>query len=55
MEVTSANKEALRTQVNRIHETINLVLNEGTTLGERLRTLFMEQGVTIVSILTAVE
>ena len=43
----------LRTQFSRIQETIERVLNEDTTLAERLRTLFREQGVTIASILTA--
>ena len=33
---------------------INKVLKEDTTLGERLKTLFREQGITIVSILTAI-
>ncbi|MCU7940989.1 MAG: hypothetical protein KZQ68_17070 [gamma proteobacterium symbiont of Bathyaustriella thionipta] len=54
LEAASANKEALRSQINRIKETINKVLKEDTTLGERLRTLFREQGITIVSILTAI-
>lgn len=53
LEAASANKEALRSQVNRIKETINKVLKEDTTLGERIKTLFKEQGITIVSILTA--
>ena len=53
LETANANKEALRTQINRIKETINKVLKEDSTLGERLRTLFREQGITIVSILTA--
>lgn len=54
LEVININKEKLRSQVNRIKDTINKMLNEDTTLGERLRTLFREQGITIVSILTAV-
>ena len=53
-EAASANKEVLRGQINRIKETINKVLKEDTTLGERLRTLFREQGITIVSVLTAI-
>ena len=44
----------MRSQINRIKETINNVLKEDTTLGERLRTLFREQGITIVSVLTAI-
>jgi hypothetical protein len=54
LEVININKEKLRSQVNRIKETINKILKEDTTLGQRLRTLFREQGITIVSILTAV-
>ena len=54
LEAATANKEALRGQINRIKETINKVLKEDSTLGERLRTLFKEQGITIVSVLTAI-
>lgn len=53
LEVININKEKLRSQVNRIKETIHKVLNEDKTLGERIKTLFREQGVTIASILTA--
>ena len=38
LEAATANKEALRGQINRIKETINKVLKEDSTLGERLRT-----------------
>ena len=42
-------------QIYQIRESITKFLDKGTgTLGERIRTLFKEQGVTIVSILTAV-
>ena len=41
-------------QINRIKEAINNVLKEDTTLGEKLRTLFREQDITIVSVLTAI-
>ena len=54
LEAASASKDALRSQISRIRETIGRVLNEDTTLAERVRTLFCEQGVTLVSILTAV-
>ena len=54
LEAVSANREALRSQVNRMRETINRILNEDTTLAERIRTLFREQGITITSILTAI-
>ena len=42
-------------QINQIRESITKFLDKETgTLGERIRTLFNEQGITIVSILTAV-
>ena len=41
-------------QIKQIRESITKFLNKETgTLGERIRTLFKEQGITIVSILTA--
>ena len=48
------NKEILRSQVNRIKDNITKILKEDTTLGERIKTLFREQGITIVSVLTAI-
>lgn len=53
LEVLSNNREQLRTQVSRIKNTIQRILYEDTTLAERIRTLFREQGITIASILTA--
>ena len=53
LEAAAANREALRSQINRMRETISRILHEDTTLAERIRTLFREQGVTLVSILTA--
>ena len=50
LEAASASREALRSQISRIRETINRLINEDTTLAERIRTLFREQGITIVSI-----
>ena len=35
-------------------ETISKVLDKDTSLGEKIRTLFREQGITIASILTAI-
>ena len=43
----------LRSQARQIRETITRVLDKNTSLAERLRTLFREQGVTIASIITA--
>eukprot|EP00745_Piridium_sociabile_P030729 TRINITY_DN50_c0_g3_i1.p2 TRINITY_DN50_c0_g3~~TRINITY_DN50_c0_g3_i1.p2 ORF type:complete len:398 (-),score=16.42 TRINITY_DN50_c0_g3_i1:273-1466(-) len=54
LEVLSTNREQLRSQVSRIRETINRILYENTTLAERIRTLFREQGITIASVLTAI-
>jgi uncharacterized membrane protein YeaQ/YmgE (transglycosylase-associated protein family) len=53
LEVININKDKLRSQVNRIKDTIHKILNEDTTLAERIKTLFREQGITIVSVLTA--
>ena len=53
LEAASENKEVLRSQFNRIKETINRVLNKDTNLKEKIKTLFREQGITIVSVLTA--
>ena len=54
LEALSTNKAARRSQINRIRETIRRLLHEDTTLAERIRTLFRKQGITIVSILTAI-
>ena len=54
LEALSTNIATLRSQINRIHETFKRILYEDTTLAERIRTLFCEQGITIASILTAI-
>ena len=60
-ELTERNKEIdilkgeASKQINQIRESITKFLDKETgTLGERIRTLFKEQGIMIVSILTAV-
>ena len=60
-ELTERNKEIdilkgeASKQINQIKESITKFLDRETgTLGERIRTLFKEQGITIVSILTAI-
>ena len=53
-ENASGNREALRSQIRRIRETLHRILHEDKTLAERIKTLFREQGITIVSILTAI-
>ena len=48
-------KDEASKQINQIRGSITKFLDKETgTLGERIRTLFKEQGITIVSILTAV-
>ena len=53
LEAASSTREALRSQFSRIRETLHRILHEDKTLAERIKTLFREQGITIVSILTA--
>ena len=53
-EAASGNREALRSQISRIRETLHRILHEDKTLAERIKTLFREQGITIASILTAI-
>ena len=53
-ENASGNREALRSQISRIRETLHRILHEDKTLAERIKTLFREQGITIASILTAI-
>ena len=60
-ELTERNKEIdilkgeASKQINQIKESITKFLDKETgTLGERIRTLFKEQGIMIVSILTAI-
>ena len=54
LEAASTSREALRSQISRMRETIRRMIDEDTTLAERVRTLFREQGITIASILTAI-
>ena len=49
----SQNRKGLQTQVARIKQTIEKILDQDTSLAERIRTLFLEQGITTFSILTA--
>ena len=54
LEAASATREALRSQISRIRETLHRILHEDKTLAERIKTLFREQGITIASVLTAI-
>ena len=47
-------KGRLKNQITSFKETIVKVLDKDTPLGEKIRTLFREQGITIASILTAI-
>ena len=47
-------KGRLKNQITIFKETIVEVLDKDTSLGEKIRTLFREQGITIASILTAI-
>ena len=47
-------KGRLKTQITSFRETIAKVLDKDTSLGEKIRTVFIEQGITIASILTAI-
>ena len=47
-------KGTLKNQITSFKETIAKVLDKDTSLGEKIRTLFREQGITITSILTAI-
>ena len=53
LEILSQNRKDLQTQVARIKQTLEKVLDQNTSLAERIRTLFREQGITIFSIRTA--
>ena len=47
-------KSRLKNQITSFKETIAKVLDKDTSLGEKIRTLFREQRITIASILTAI-
>ena len=47
-------KGRLRSQITSFKEMIAKVLDKDTSLGEKIRTQFREQGITIASILTAI-
>ena len=47
-------KGRLKNQITSFHKTIANVLDKDTSLAEKIRTLFREQGITIASIRTAI-
>ena len=52
-EILPKNRKDLQKQVTRIKQTYEKILDKNTSLTEKIRTLFREQGITIFSILTA--
>ena len=52
LEILSQNQKDLQTQATRMRQTIEKVLDQNTSLAERIRTSFKEQGITMFSILT---
>ena len=53
-EIIDLLKGRLMSQITSLKETIAKVLDKDTSLVEKIRTLFIEQGITIASILTAI-
>ena len=53
LEILSQNREDLQTQVAGIKQTLEKILDQNTSLAERIRTLYREQGITVFSILAA--
>ena len=55
LEILSQNRKSRQTQIGRIIKPLRrFFLDQDTSLAERSRTLFCEQGITIFSILTAI-
>ena len=48
LEILLQNRKDLQTQVSRIKQAIEKVLDKGTSLTERIRMLFRVQGITII-------
>ena len=53
LEILSQNRKDLQTQVARIKQTLEKILDKNTSSAKRIHSLFREQGITIFSILTA--
>ena len=53
LELVSQNKKELQSQFARIRQTIEKVLDSDSSLAEKVRTIFREQGLTITAVLTA--
>ena len=55
LDILSQNRKDLQTQIAKIKQTIKKVLDKYKYLAERICTLFCEQGITIISVLTALQ
>ena len=53
LEILSHNRKVLQTQIARIKQTLEKVLEKDASSAERIRILFKEQGIAIFSVLTA--
>ena len=53
LELVTQNRKDLQSNIARIKQTVERVLDSDTTLAEKIRTIFREQGLTIGAILTA--
>ena len=53
LEILSQNQKDFQTHVTRIRQTLEKILDKDTSLTEIIHTLFREQGINILSILTA--
>ena len=53
LEILSQSRKDLQMQVARIKQILEKVLDKDASLTERIRTLFCQQGVTLISVLTA--
>ena len=54
LDATSAHQRILRSQISRIKETINRMLEIDEGLGEKIKTLFRDQGVTILTAISTI-
>ena len=54
LEISVQYRDELQTQVARIKQTIEKILDSDTSLAEKLRILFREQGITLMAIITAI-
>ena len=54
LEITSQNRKELASQLSRIRQTVEKILDEDLTLREKLKLVFREYGLTITAVLTSI-